>query len=77
SAWVEKSLQVSRVVERGSPKSDLWNPRTFRSRRMSTFSSQINCVLLQFNALIPAGGAEIFLSSLTSKLHAVDLCRIC
>ncbi|MFB2922697.1 hypothetical protein ACE1CB_30015 [Aerosakkonema sp. BLCC-F2] len=41
------------------------------------FSSQINCVLLQLDALIPAGGAKIFLSSLTSKLHAVDLYRIC
>ncbi|WP_456057561.1 bicarbonate transporter BicA [Aerosakkonema funiforme] len=25
-------------MERGSPKSDLWNPRTFRSRRMSTLA---------------------------------------
>jgi putative transposase len=35
SAWVGKLLQVSRVAERGSPRSDSWNPRPYRAGRMS------------------------------------------
>jgi hypothetical protein len=32
---VRKLPQVSRVAERGSPKSNLWNPHAFRLGRMS------------------------------------------
>lgn len=34
SAWVGKLLQVSWVVERGSPKSNLWNPPLHSVLRM-------------------------------------------
>ncbi|MHC5820460.1 MAG: hypothetical protein ACYT04_32475, partial [Nostoc sp.] len=51
---VRKLLQASQLVERGNPKSDLWNPHPLRSRvgRMSTsYSPDFNPIELWWSQL--------------------------